>query len=98
MTDKAPDLCPRCQAKDTNDRRHKVYFHNGHPRCAVHGCVLRAGEWEFTCEECGENADELHGYMVPHLCASCFEKTKAQQRAEGYVCHQCGEPRIACPH
>lgn len=98
MPNKAPDLCPHCGAKDANDPYHKVYYYNGQPRCAIHGCVLRAGTWEFVCEGCGESVDGLHGFMVPHLCEACFEAKKAQQRADGYVCSRCGEPHVACPH
>ena len=88
-------VCPLCGGKAIPkvDEPYKGLY-----RCGRCGAIKFGEQWLRVCPACGKRVEKLYGYMVPHLCATCFEAKKAEQRAEGYVCSRCGEPRIACPH
>jgi predicted RNA-binding Zn-ribbon protein involved in translation (DUF1610 family) len=93
-----PTTCPLC-----NGRVHPKGDepHQGLPRCGRCGAIELYPEthtWVRKCAKCGHLTDELHGYMVPHLCKTCYDRVVAHQEAARFVCSECGEARIACPH
>jgi hypothetical protein len=94
MTD--PTLCPLCGGKvhPKGDEPHQ-----GLPRCGRCGAVkIKPGTWVYECVKCRERVTELHGYMVPHLCKECFDRTVEYQEAAGFVCNECGKAQIDCWH
>jgi predicted RNA-binding Zn-ribbon protein involved in translation (DUF1610 family) len=90
-----PTACPLC-----NGRVHPKGDepHQGLPRCGRCGAIEVNGEWIKECAKCRERVTELHGFMVPHLCKTCYDRVVAYQEAIRFVCSKCGEARIACPH
>jgi hypothetical protein len=77
--------CPLCEKQGLEDN---TDFHNGLLRCKRHGCTFRAGEWEFVCEECGAEVEELHGIPTPYLCKTCLDRAP--------LCGICRRPRPVC--